>query len=57
MEIMNILMFVYILLTCKSLEFAAQYYTAHFWGYGHRARTDYWIWQNGCLAGKLEKIY
>lgn len=40
---------------CKSLKFAAEYYTAHFWGYGHRTGTDYWIWQNGCIAGKLEK--
>ena len=40
---------------CKSLEFAAQYYTAHFWGYGKRCGKCCWEWYCGELSGKLEK--
>ena len=44
-----------ILLTteCKNLEFAAQYYTAHYWGYGTRDfKDEWWWWYDHC--GRLE---
>ena len=39
---------------CNNLDFAAEYYTAHFWGYGIRDfNDDYWWWDGG-HCGRLE---
>ena len=37
---------------CKNAKFAAEYYTAHFWGYGTRDFGDDWWWW-GDFAGRL----
>ena len=40
---------------CKSLEFAVEWYTAHFWGYGSRDFDDDWWWWNGEHCGRTYK--
>jgi hypothetical protein len=36
---------------CTNLEFAAEYYVAHFWGYGEL--DDGWWWWNGEHCGRV----
>ena len=38
---------------CKNLEFAVQYYCAHFWGYGERDFDDEWWWWDGVHCGRV----
>lgn len=37
---------------CNNLDFAAQYYIAHYWGYGQL--QDKWWWWDGVHAEKLD---
>ena len=39
---------------CINLEFAVQWYCAHFWGYGERDFNDEWWWWDGIHCGRVE---
>ena len=38
---------------CENLEFAVQWYCAHFWGYGERDFKDTWWWWDGVHCGRV----
>ena len=38
---------------CENLQFAAEWYTAHFWGFGSRDFDDEWWWWDGEHCGSL----
>lgn len=38
---------------CEDLNFAAEYYVAHFWGHGKRDFKDNWWWYSGEFAAQL----
>lgn len=41
---------------CENLNFAINYYIAHFWGHGEldRTVTKYWWWWDGVHCGRVE---
>ena len=40
---------------CENLEFAVEWYTSHFWGYGTRDFKDEWWWWDGVHCGRTGK--
>jgi len=45
---------VVIITKCKSLEYAAIYYVAHYWGYGVRELKNECWWWHGVLCGRIK---
>ena len=41
---------------CKNVDFAVEYYVAHYWGQGIREYKNEWWWY-GDFAGRLETYY
>ena len=39
---------------CKNLEFAVNWYVAHYWGHGQRYPNDDWWWWDGVHCGQID---
>ena len=39
---------------CNNLDFAVEWYVAHYWGQGERDYNDEWWWWSGDHCGRLK---